>query len=476
MADTLFNPDEYNTDYKTDDEIVAMLPKIYKLLESVMDTYMDIVPEYKKIVLAWIMAAPYYESFYAFPYLFINASKRSGKTRLLKLLNALLPDSIMIVSLSESALFRSKGKYHMILIDEAERMHSRQKENLIDLLNAGYKKGGKVIRVSKDKKGQLGVDEYEVYGPIALANIWGLDSVLESRCLTVVLQRTSNRAISNKAELFDFDPRIAAIKNYFYGSLVYVGSIVQNTYFNMVEVLERTIYNINILTLPTLTYTKIESNTFLEAVQVGVGKSAISGRDLELYLPLLVTTYTTGLPTFNALLEVANSQEKERQEEDAEEDWDTNLAVLLYQYMQDKTRLVIKDFIAYAGFPEDKLRPESMARFMKRAAIIKSRRRMGRGNEYEINIAALTKYLQTRGALEMQVPVPTAPQSKLNADQAPGPVSAEAGSGPALLDTGVLPITCPECGNSTLKLWQVGGPTGARMCKSCLDKLKEVIK
>ena len=80
MPDKQFNPDDYSVEGEDDATIIEMLPKIRDLLSDVLDTYMSLDKDSKALLMAWIMAAPYYDAFDAFPYLFINASKSSGKS------------------------------------------------------------------------------------------------------------------------------------------------------------------------------------------------------------------------------------------------------------------------------------------------------------------------------------------------------------------------------------------------------------
>ncbi len=424
--------DEYediNPEFHNEREIIAMLPKVYRILKEVLETYMDLDPESEKLLLAWIMAAPYFRSFYAFPYLFINASKASGKTRLLKLINALLPNSIMVASLSESSLFRSKEIKDCILIDEAERLHSMQKENLLDLLNSGYKKGGKVLRVEGDKVKK--VREFDVYGPIVLANIWGLDSVLEDRCLTIILQKTDNQAIIRIPEFFDLDPRIRAINRFMGESVSSVGSYLQGInsaiarafLYNqapkgagsagfgkdvgkkdkkeIVSVDLCTIDNTNNPTLPTHTYTTNEETFNFEAVQ----DVQVSGREFELWLPLLEITYTLSCTADNSIFldikKIANSRSETKKVEEAEQDRDTDIALSMHAYiLQNRPEwLSLSEFIKTQS-PNDWLRPEWLGRFIKRTRILKEYRRARTGGQYKINLAALEHYLKVRGIVD----------------------------------------------------------------------------
>ena len=448
MAEPVYsNPgyEDVDPDFCTEEEIVAMLPKVYKLILEVLDSYMVLAPDTRKIVAAWVLSAPYYRFFDAFPYLFINASKGSGKTRLLSLICAMLPDSILAASLSESALFRSRQKKLLIAIDEAEHMHGKEKENLRELLNSGYKNGGVVLRTGKDKTGNYHVEEYPVYGPIAMANIWGMDSVLESRCLTVVLQKSDDQQVTHTPLMLGYDPRIKAIRHFAEGdgegegvSSVsrkkgrnkrnqkddtdggnekkvqvgvgnvgfvpggvgeWVGRYMDANLISAIRCYFLNIIYINKPTLPTLTYTNQIQKDFISLVQV----VQTNGRDFELWLPLLVTTYTASPSIALELKGIIEVRAKERSEEEAEEDRDANYALELFEYLHTLERgawISLKDFITFLG-PDyvGKVNPEFLSRLIKRLGVKKAQKRTNRGNEYQIDPVALRHYLRVRGIL-----------------------------------------------------------------------------
>ena len=424
----------------TDEEIVARLPLVWKTLLEVLDTYLDLGEDERHILACWIIAAPYKQYFEAFPILFINASKGSGKTRLLKLIEALIPESILVVSLTESSLFRMCEVKLCILIDEAERLGAKEKVALKELLNGCYKKGGKVVRVEGDKVKT--VKEFSVYNPVALANIWGLESVLADRCITIVLQKSTEPRIINTPEMFGRDSRIAALQTYFEQSLVYVGSCIE---MGVLEPVYRKLLPFYIFihtTLPTLTYTNYDINKFLSSVQ----ECRLDGRNLELWLPFFVVNFvieesaTKGTYTnlFSKILELSKTRSKVKDEDELTSDKDTNLAVLLYTYIHGKEpTLLTKDFITYfeqENGKADWLSAEVLGRFLKRAGVIESKRRLAKGFEFKISIPKLRKYLDARHALEMVQEAPSG-QPDLN------PVQHQLSPVPS--------VKCEACGSKT---------------------------
>lgn len=80
-------------------------------------------------------------------------------------------------------------------MDETEKLNNPERENdFRNMLYSGYKLGALVYRTHKDT---LKPEPFEVYSPKALANIQGLEDVLEDRCITIIMKRGKNLNIVN---------------------------------------------------------------------------------------------------------------------------------------------------------------------------------------------------------------------------------------------------------------------------------------
>lgn len=152
------------------------------------------------IVALWIIGTYCFPIFDTFPYLYFLGVKRSGKTKTLLLINQLAFNAILSSNISSPVLFRLVEAQRCTLsLDESELLFDKnQKEELRELLNAGYKRGAPVYRISKVKD-DLNIGCFEVYGPKAIANISGLDTVLEDRAITITMVRTTNSVKGNLA-------------------------------------------------------------------------------------------------------------------------------------------------------------------------------------------------------------------------------------------------------------------------------------
>jgi Protein of unknown function (DUF3631) len=124
---------------------------------------------YYTLVAAWILASHLHKKFEYLGYLFAYSPERqSGKTTLLELLNLLVCESTGLqISPTEAVMFRT-AEGHTHLLDEVDSW--KNKDDLKDVLNAGFKKGGVVTRCDKSKAG-FKPTAYPVFAPRALAGI-----------------------------------------------------------------------------------------------------------------------------------------------------------------------------------------------------------------------------------------------------------------------------------------------------------------
>ena len=124
-----------------------------------------------------------------------SAEMRSGKTRVLDLLELLVPNPERCVLPSESVLYTllSQEPRPTLLIDEADaifanRRQAERYEGVRGVLNAGNRKGTTVPRVRLDGK-KRGVDRFDVYGPKAIAGIGDLPATIADRAIPIRLKR-----------------------------------------------------------------------------------------------------------------------------------------------------------------------------------------------------------------------------------------------------------------------------------------------
>ncbi len=186
--------------------------KCYEKIIDILKFYCDMPEDYYTIISLWIIGTYIYEEFDTYPYLYFNAMRGSGKTRSLRLIASLSKDGDLLASITDAVLFRTTGT---LCIDEFENVMRKEKTSLRELLNTAYKKGTKIKRMRKisTKEGEKQVvEEFKPYRPIVMANISGLEEVLQDRCISLILEKSQNLKIIKLLEDFDTNQDIKAIK------------------------------------------------------------------------------------------------------------------------------------------------------------------------------------------------------------------------------------------------------------------------
>jgi hypothetical protein len=144
-------------------------------------------------VALWIAQTYTTDAFEVVGYLAImSAEMRSGKTRLLEILELLVANPWRIVRPTEAVTFRKlAADGPTLLFDEVDTIF-RDKggnfEGIRALLNAGYKRGATVPRVVGEGKA-MEVKEFAVFGPKALAGIGDLPDTVADRSIPIRLTR-----------------------------------------------------------------------------------------------------------------------------------------------------------------------------------------------------------------------------------------------------------------------------------------------
>jgi hypothetical protein len=184
-------------------------------LEALYSRFLVLSPGLSLVLALWSLATYLHQVFDAFPYLAITSpTKRCGKTRVCELLSFVCLNPLQTVSISAAALYRLlKLKPYSLLIDEAEYLGSTKDERaslLREILNAGYRKGQKVIRCKRTTKANSGrsgeqenfePESFETFGPKALVLIGRLQGTLADRCIEIRMERRAK----SEVERFRFE-------------------------------------------------------------------------------------------------------------------------------------------------------------------------------------------------------------------------------------------------------------------------------
>jgi len=154
-------------------------------------------PEEASLVACWIVGTYFHRLFHAFPRLHFFGERGTGKSKLLQLAALLAFNGLFRISPTVAVLFRLIEPLRPTLcLDEVENLAGQNNKDLLAIINSGYKVGGVVDRVSAAEDRHI--ETFEVYSPLALAGISGLNQVTEDRCITLILDRGQDPDMLNR--------------------------------------------------------------------------------------------------------------------------------------------------------------------------------------------------------------------------------------------------------------------------------------
>lgn len=365
-------------------KVQTILKINFKKIKDLLKFYCDLREDYYDLIAIWIIGTWIHEEFEAYPFLFINAMRGSGKTRLLKLMSILSKDGEVMASPTEAVLFRCSGT---LCIDEFESVGGKEKGAVRELLNSAYKKGTKIKRMRQAKvngETRQVVEEFEPYRPIAMANIWGMEEVLGDRCISLTLERSSNKNIIKLIEDFYSNVKINEIKKSFEEIQCSLCSVVtvKNLY---------TEWNNYITHYTHTTYNTYNYNNYTQLFKK-VKLSLIDGRNLELFFPLFIIAEKIGVKNLDFLIKTAQTIVDERRVEEMTESKD----VLVLEFVSRQEPNWFKKvselaFLLKKSLHEDEeetkwLNSKWFGRALKRLNLIKEKKRVAEGIEVILDI------------------------------------------------------------------------------------------
>lgn len=160
-----------------------------------IERYVVLRSDHQAVALPLYIAHTYVpEAADATPYVAVTSpEKRSGKTRLLEVLELLVHNPLLVAHLSEAALYRTiAAQRPTLLFDEVDTLfgkHSaQQNEGLRRVLNAGYRRNASVHRCEGEGK-KMRVVKFDVFCPKVLAGIGRLPDTLSDRAIHIRLHR-----------------------------------------------------------------------------------------------------------------------------------------------------------------------------------------------------------------------------------------------------------------------------------------------
>lgn len=382
-----FNKETFEKEKLSDEETTELLRDIYFRLVEIFDFYMDDTPENISFYAIWLLGTYFHNQFTSYPYLFLNAMRGSGKSRLLKLL-AVLGGGRYTSSITEAVVFRTCG---LLCIDELESIGGKDKANLREILNASYKKGMTIMRTikKKDITGDVQkIEEFECYRPIALANIWGMEEVLGDRCITRILEKSDNMIKTRIIEDYEHDPKIIEVckmlkKCSLCGVEMKKKLLTWNTYIISTNYIY-TYYNTN----NTNNNIEEKDKIMFEKIE----KTGIYGRNLELFFPILLLAEKIGDDVFEVVTNIAEKLNNEKKDNEASESVD----VMVYDFISTmqggflnyyKMKELFNNFQFFTNLNDDWVNIKWFGRALKRLNLVLDKRRKNFGIEVTLNVA-----------------------------------------------------------------------------------------
>jgi hypothetical protein len=172
------------------------LPDLASVLSdivSVLQRNITFSSEHQAVAVAlWIAHTHVIDHLNITPYLHITSpAKRCGKSNLLSCLKYLAANAWHVVNPSVAVLYR-RIQYDCptLLLDEADRSFEggeNGRQDLLAILNSGYKRGATVYRCGGANRDKL--ESYAVFCPKAFAGIGELPDTTQDRCLSIRLER-----------------------------------------------------------------------------------------------------------------------------------------------------------------------------------------------------------------------------------------------------------------------------------------------
>lgn len=390
LKNPLFESEEFNGE--GNDKLI----EAYRNINDFIQDYMDMDKDACKFTSMWIIGTYFHHQFETYPYLFFNAMRGSGKTRMLKIISSIanLGDGTIQNDMREAVLFRMQ-KHKILCIDEFENVGSKEKQTLRQILNSAYKKGLKISRMKKVKNFEgekFETEEFEPYMPIAMANIWGMDEVLGDRAITLILEKSNNPAITKKIEDFKDNEKVRIILE-----LLKECSLVQCSYVKT-YIKEWNNYINNKYKINTIyTTTQLHNYTTIHNKQDEffdlIDNAGIDGRNFELILPILITAKYVGNEVFDDILRISKDIVHNKRESEFEGSKDVSLyefIALKQEFSLEFTpiKTITSEFREFIGEQEKDdywLNEKWVGRALKRLGLIVKSKRMNKGVYVMVN-------------------------------------------------------------------------------------------
>jgi len=180
-------------------QAVQMLQSKMTVESSQLDNEIDkifhkhlAIPDAERILAKrWIEGTFFYDTFDAYPIECVLGVSESGKSRLNLVNLALAYHAENLIDPTEATIFRSKEEDRVTLcIDEAEYLNNPNLYHTLRILiNASYSKYSGYVSRYDEQDGKRVKKRFDLYSPMCICGIGGLEGVTLSRAFRLVMRR-----------------------------------------------------------------------------------------------------------------------------------------------------------------------------------------------------------------------------------------------------------------------------------------------
>jgi len=391
--------------------------QVFNHVYEAWQKYMELPSENEYIYQTlWSIGTYFHHLFNCYPYIYFGGLKRSGKTKALTLHYCLAFNAIFSNNMSSAAIYRLvQNARACMLIDESEKLSykGQMSERTLEfrsILLSGYKKGARAYRIEKTQQDRFQPQPFEVYSPKALANIRGLEDVIEDRCKPTILRRSRSAKIMN-LEVSEHNNEFSELRSSLYLLYLVHWREIKGIYDGISGFSEHS-ESMNIEKIPDL--------------------ELLVGRELELWKGIIAlavffdkkrgvnSMYTSSLSSLTtSILQLAVEDAKQRRTENTTETGEVILVQVLRplviedNYYRVKT---LKEKMAEAFDEEQKWLTTRWVGNALRRLGFKDKRRVGTGYEYKLTKIDVEDIASRLGLEEKNNIAPSVPSDPSDTD------------------------------------------------------------
>jgi len=176
------------------------LARTFSEIRQIIRWYIDFSDDRVYDYLAcWIIGTYFYPIFSHYPYVHFTGPKGSGKSQCLYVLRCLCHNAKIAGSMSLAVQFRIIGALQpSLLFDEMENLGQTQHTELHRMLKYGFEKNGPQVWRMDMTGTTMQMSWWNVYCPRSFASIEGMEDVIGSRSVQIIMERSFDDQIKGR--------------------------------------------------------------------------------------------------------------------------------------------------------------------------------------------------------------------------------------------------------------------------------------